>query len=230
VSRLFPDSVVVGLAPSQITLGRRSALACDPALGSEPWHGAVAALHSAPLANCRITVELSSHFVRYAVVPWSNALATAQEEEAYARHHFAKIHGERAKHWVVRASEAARGAPRLASAVDRGLLEQLRAAVKGKPRARLVSIQPQLMSRFNAWRQVIPPQGAWVVLAEPDRACVALHDRAGWRSVQNARGDWRALLDRERARADADAPDVVLLGGASAPAGDGAWRFREMAA
>ncbi len=241
MSRLFPETVFVELAPSQLVIARRpygrrgrprerSVLACEPASGSEPWRGAVAALHAMPLPACRLSVELSAHLVRYALLPWSEALETAREEEAYVRHHFASIYGERAKGWAVRASDAASGAPRLASAVDRALIEEIKAAVKGRRGVRLVSIQPQLMSRFNAWRAAVPTQGAWVVLAEPDRACIALHGRDGWRSVQNAKGGWLTALDRERFRTDGDAPHLVLLGGAKAPTDAGPWNFREMAA
>src|SRR5205814_1464183 len=69
-------------------------------------------------------------------------------------------------------------------------------------RARLISVQPRLMSKFNEWRRSIPEAGAWLVLAEPDRACVALHADGRWRAVQNGKGAWRALLDRERHRDD----------------------------
>lgn len=240
MSRLFPDRVFVALAPSRLTVERRRGglgragvetqhLACDPRPGSQSWQGALAALSAIELPPCRVTLELSNHFVRYALVPWSGALATPAEEEAYVRHHFGMIHGERAKAWAVRATGAAPGAPRLASAVDRALLEAISAIFKGRRGVTLASIQPQLMGRFNAWRDAVPPSGAWVVMAEPDRACIALHGRAGWRSVQNAKGSWRGLLERERYRVDGDIPDVVLLAGASAPAGDGAWKFRAMA-
>ncbi len=53
-----------------------------------------------------VTVVLSNHFVRYAVVPFDSAVSGASEEElALARFHFTKIHGERAKGWEVRMSE-----------------------------------------------------------------------------------------------------------------------------
>src|SRR5207237_6253438 len=89
---------------------------------------------------------------------------------------------------------------RLASAVDSGLLAAIRESLQGKAAARLISVQPRLMSKFNEWRKSIPDAGAWLVLAEPDRACVALHAEGRWRSVQNGKGAWRALLDRERHR------------------------------
>ncbi len=237
MSRLFPEALTVRLAPSALSVTRKRGrgasqpvqVPCEPDAGREPWRGAVAALAAMPLAPCRLSVELSNHFVRYALVPWSEALATPAEEETYLRHHFARVHGEKALAWAVRASEAPRAAARLASAVDPALIDEIKAAVKPKPRVKLVSIRPLLMSAFNAWRGAVPAAGAWVVLAEPERACVALHASAGWRSVQSARGAWRALLDRERLRLDGDLPRLVLLGGAAAPPADPSWNFREMA-
>lgn len=234
MSLLFPERVAAELAPSRIVVSRhgagRQTIACDAAAGAEPWRGALAALGAARLRDCRLTVELCGALVRYALVPWSKALVTAAEEQAYLRHHFVALHGERARAWELRASEAARGAPRLASGIDRALIDGIRGAAARLAGVRLVSIQPQLMSRFNAWRGAVPARGAWVVLAEEGRGCIALHGGKGWRAVQSGRGDWRALLEQARLRAEGDIPDVVLLGGARAPRGEGPWRFREMAA
>jgi hypothetical protein len=210
VSRLFPERLRIGLAPAEISLdGKR--LACDPALGTEPWQGAVQALKSQSLRAADATVVLSNHFVRYALVPWSDALAGEAEEEAYLRHHFARIHGERAKSWLLRASEDSAGAPRLCSAIDGQLLEALKACFPKSGKARLVSVQPQLMAVFNRWRGAIPRSGAWLMVVEADRACAALHAKGRWHSVQNARGEWRVLLERERHRAAGTVPDLVLL-------------------
>jgi hypothetical protein len=229
VSRLFPERLLVRVFPHELECaGKR--LPCDPAHGAEPWHGALARLQETQLGRSRVTIELSSHFVRYALVPWSEALATPAEEEAYVRHHFARVHGERAKAWAVRATEAARGEPRLASAVDAALIDALKALFEKKPAARLVSIQPALMSRFNAARGALPRTGAWLVIAEADRACIALHGGRSWRSVQSAKGAWRAALERERHRVEGDVPSLVLLAGAAAPAAQAGWEFRALAA
>ena len=246
MSRLFPDRLVFSLAPAQIRGARYTGvlkeklveekhLACDPAFGAEPWQGAVAALKSLKIDfPAKVTVVLSNRFARYAVVPWSGALGGAAEQEAWLRHHFAKIHGERAKAWALRASEAPGGAPRLASAIDGALVQAVRECFPGKGKAKLVSIQPQLMTRFNEWRGAVPAAGAWLVLAEADRACVALHSAGRWRSVLSASGAWLALLERERYRlqgGDAgELPSLVLLAGARAPADKGSWQFRELAA
>jgi len=231
VSPLFPERLLVRLAPAEIAVGTKR-YPCDPAFGSEPWHGALEALKGIAFPRSRVTVVLSNHFVRYALVPWSAALATPAEEEAYLRHHFAKIHGERAKGWLYRASEGPRGESRLASAVDAELVAAIRAVFPKGGKARLVSVQPALMHVFNSARAAVPhPGGAWLVIAEPDRACVALHAEGAFRAVQNAKGEWRTLLERERFRAPHEGalPELVLLAGAAAPA-DGDWKFRELAA
>jgi hypothetical protein len=224
---LFPERIRVRLAPAEILAGGRS-IACDPSLGAEPWHGAVATLKTLEwTGRCRVTVVLSNHFVRYAVVPWSDALSGAAEEDAYLRHHFAKIHGERAKAWTLRASEDRGGVPRLASAIDTALLEELKSAFPKNGKARLESVQPELMEAINRWRGAIPAAGAWLVLAEAERACLAMHREGGWRSVQNAKGEWLTLLDRERYRLH-EVPELVLLAGASAPQQSDGWQFQQL--
>lgn len=228
MSRLFPERVLVSLSGAGVALGTRR-FACDPAFGPEPWQGALAALRSLQFKQwARVTVALSSAFVRYALVPHSDALAGAAEEHAYLRHYFAKVHGERAKSWVFRCSGG------LACAIDRRLLDGLKASFPPSGRARLASVQPALMMAVNRWRGEFPAAGAWLVLAEPGRACTALHDGGGWRSVQVAKGAWLDVLERERHRAAGAVPDLVLLAGAAAPRGDGAradgWKFRELPA
>jgi hypothetical protein len=230
VSRLLGsrERLKVRLSPGEVLAGGRS-IACDPALGSEPWQGALATLKAFEWTErCEVTAVLSNHFVRYVVVPWSDALSNAAEEEAYLRHHFAKIHGERAKSWTTRASEDGRGVPRLASAIDTALLEELKGAFPRNGKASLVSVQPELMEAINRWRDAIPREGAWLVLAEPERACLAMYKDGGWRSVQNAKGDWLALLERERFRLH-EVPELVLLSGAAAPKESQGWQFRELA-
>lgn len=229
MSLLFPERLSVRLSPAKVLVGEKP-VSCDPSFGREPWQGAVAALKTLEWTKaCRVTVVIANPLVRYAVVPWSAGLSTPAEEEAYLRHHFAKIHGERAKSWSLRASEAPAGSPRLASAVDAALIDQLKATFPKGGKARLVSVQPELMEAANRWRDAIPSEGAWLVLAEPERACLALHGAKGWRSVQNAKGEWLTLLERERFRAE-NVPSLVLLAGARAPREAPGWQFRELAA
>ena len=175
----------------------------------------------------KVAVVLSNHFVRYALVPWNAQLAGEAEETAYVRHYFARIHGERAKAWSFRASPASAGQARLCSAIDAALLEEVKSAFKG----RLVSLQPLLMAAFNRARRAVPSGGAWLVMAEPERACVALYAKGAWQSVHNGRGEWPELLERERHRIGGEVPDRVFLDSEKAgPAEAPGWKIERLAA
>lgn len=222
MSRLWRDRLLVSLAPGAVALLRiagglrprviaKHAVECDPAFGAEPWQGAIAALAEAtgPLRGERVdaTVVLSNHFVRYAIVTTDAALSDREERLALARFHFARIYGERAKGWDVRLGDGPRGAARLASAVDAGLIPAIGACFPLEGKARLVSVQPYLMSAFNQWRSAMAKEDGWLLLVEPQRVCLALVAAQQWASVQTLRGeypgaeDWAALLDRQQLRA-----------------------------
>src|SRR5688572_31535184 len=83
---MFAERLRIRFSPAEVLVGGRS-IACDPAFGAEPWQGAVAALKALEWTKrCRVTVVLANPFVRYAVVPWSDALAGPQEEERSEEH------------------------------------------------------------------------------------------------------------------------------------------------
>ena len=231
MSLSWRDRLLISLAPEAVALARVTAglrprltrkqvLSCDPAFGAEPWQGAAAALGSALEAlrgeRMRATVVLSNHFVRYAIVPFDAAVAGPDEELALARFHFAKVYGERASGWDIRMSEEPRSVPRLASAVDGGLIEAIRGHFPRGGKLRLASVQPYLMSAFNTWRRNVA-QDSWLLLVEPQRASLALFGARKWLAVHSSRGafsaadDWAALLDSEVLRADAPAGRSVLV-------------------
>lgn len=252
--RSWRERLLIGLSPSELTLVRIKGLSrprvttkhtasCDPAFGPEPWHGAAASLKSAAEAlrgeALDVTVVLSNHFVRYALVPWNDALAGAAEELAFARHCFTKIHGERSKSWTLSLSEEPAGMPRLAGAIDTALLEAVRKYFPTGGKARLVSLQPYLMAVVNCWRGSMAQTGAWLLIAEPERACLALHSKGRWQAVLNAKGsfiapeEWATLLDRERHRVvEGDPLTTVLVHAAHGNAARwpqvGDWKFERL--
>jgi len=219
-------------------------IACDPAFGAQPWHGAAAALgkfaEEARDANAEVTVVLSNHFARFILVPWSEGLGNAEEQSAFVRYCFAKVHGERSKDWDLRLSPTPAGSARIASAVDSSLVQAVRAAFPPAARAKLVSLQPYLMSAFNRWRKDVKGERAWFLLVEPQRACLARIEGGRWSAVRNTRGNfdepgqWAGLLDRERHRVGGDeASEGVYVHAprsGKAPSIEGeAWTFRSLA-
>jgi len=248
---LFPDRIFIGLAPESLGLIRlrgvrvneKRTLACDPVPGAEPWRGALAALSrlAGDLGNenARVTVVLSNHFARYALVPASETLSSGAEEDAFVRYCFAKVHGERSKDWDMRLSRTPTGSARVASAVDSALVHAIRGAFPAGAKAKLVSVQPYLMSAFNRWRTLFSGVRGWLLLVEPERACLARFDNGWLNAVRNARGSfedpahWAELLDRERLLAGtAETPEGVYVHAPRGPKGTSAvrgWNFRSLA-
>ena len=151
-----------------------------------------------------VTVVASNRLVRYVVVPRTAGVSGDAEELALARHHFTRVHGERAREWDVRYSPETG----LASAIDRGLLDELRETLKPH---RLVSLQPYLMAAFNRLRARVPKDGAWIVLPEAEATCVALYAAGRWAGVAVDRASREEALERERMRmGSAHAPGAVL--------------------
>jgi len=240
VSRLWRERLLVSLAAGEVCwlrfggLTKRRVLAkraiqVDPNYGPEPWQGAVAALRTESEAwnkdALSVSVVLSNHFVRYALVPPSKGVSGAEEELALARYHFSRLYGEQSQSWEIRLSADRSNGQYLASAIDPGLLQSLRDCFPEGKRARLVSVQPLLMSAFNCWRAQFPKSGAWFLLLESERACLALMSGRTWATVQNVKGQypdvqaWTELLDRERWRTSLErVPDQVFIHAPRAPA------------
>lgn len=195
----FLDQIRISLASERLTLVRlrgglrrrvaaKQIIECPAPAGDAPWRAALealaCALSQAEWQRAEARVVLSSGLVRYGLVPWSGALHSPQEQEALVRHSFAKVYGDRVTQWTMRWSTAGKGAPSMTCAVDKGLLDGLRALAK-PARLRLQSVQPYLMAAFNQWRRQLKGQTAWFALAERDRLCLALLHHGQWQHIRS---------------------------------------------
>lgn len=251
MSPLWRDRLLVWLAPGELAwlrvTGRlkpeviaKRASPIELGYGSRPWDGAVEALRSeaAQWQQQRLSVRivLSNHLVRYALVPPSDAVTGHDEELALARFHFQKVHGDVSRGWDVRLSPARAGVPRMACAVDSALLDALKKIFPKGQTTRLEAVQPLLMSVFNHADGDIPGEGAWLLIMETDRACLALFEGNTWHAVQNVKGQfadaaaWIDLIERERWRIELDTvPDTVLVhsitNGMMSPRTYGTWKI-----
>jgi hypothetical protein len=245
---LWRDRLLVSIAPAAVSwvrLGRgrprvlaKRTVEADPEFGAAPWDGALAALRAEGAAWCKdaltVTVVVSNHFARYVIVPPSPGLHGTEEARALARFHFARVHGERSREWEVRLDDSRAQVPRLACAVDADLLEALRACFPASATPRLASVQPYLMAAYNRWRSAFPLEGAWFLMVEPERACLALIVRERWLAVQNLRGaydhadTWSELVEREHWRTNTEyIPETVLVHaprGGAAPLRGAHWK------
>ena len=179
------------------------------------WAAAVdalaALLASAPARGAVAQVTVSSHFVRYALVPDNALLVTQDDRLRYARHNFVRVHGPDAGRWSVRVGSDTGAA--IASAVDHELVDALRALL-ARNGLRACALQPALMAGFNAARAHLPAAGVRLFVVEPGIAVSATW-RQGWRHVRSQRlaqqpaQDLPKLIDRERALDD-DADDTPV--------------------
>ena len=148
--------------------------------------------------NARVHVVLSNHYVRYAVLPWSKALASDDDWQAFALHSFQSTYGAGvAANWHIKVSRAGAKRARVASAVDASLVDALR-DVPG-----VASIRPYLMNAFNVRRRSLGKGTWWFVLQEAGRLVISRLVNGEWQLIRRRRAgaDWKEalpqLLDRE---------------------------------
>lgn len=233
MSLSWRERLLISLAPGELSWVRlgglfkpkvraKRSVPIEPGYGARSWDGAIGALRSEVAQwdrdNLSAHIVLSNHFVRYALVPHSDGISGPEEELAHARFHFSRVHGEASRSWDIRLSPARSNGARLACAVDAALIDALRQSFSSNKRLHLASVQPLLMSVLNSASAFIPDTGAWLIMVEPDRACVALLKDRTWQAVQNVKGQfsdadgWISLVERERWRVSLDVvPDTLLI-------------------
>ncbi len=156
-------------------------------------------------------VIVSSHFARYAIIPWSVELAVESERQAFMRYRFNTLFGDAVKTWDLRMSEPDFGQTAIASGIDSKLLIALH-EVLATANIRVNSISPYLMQAINqSVRQIKPAQIKqqkinpyfWFVVVESERLCFALIENGTWHLVKNVAvesdlsGQINTLIQRE---------------------------------
>jgi hypothetical protein len=185
----------IGLGPDRIIL--TGAKAIEVAQGDGGWRAALPVLDAAlaERKGAEASVVLADAFARYVLLPWNETLKSAEQWLALARHRFAGLHGARAAEWEVKVSETAPQGARLACAVDKELLELLKAKFAASG-IRLVSVQPFLVAAYNRIRADAGNGSCWVVVEERARLTLVLIQRGAWLAIRSRRCDerWRLVL------------------------------------
>ena len=245
MSPLWRKRVRIALAPDGVAAvlmarGRKPAVekklawACQPGPSdTQPWQAAVRALAEGIVElqakGADATIVLSNHFVRYALLPWSDQVTGAEERQAMARISFERHFGGAAKGWSVRLSDDAYGKPSLASAVDMPLPEAIVQACNGAG-LRPFSVQPYLMSVFNQYRRQLAVPNTCLVVAEPRKIGMLMAGADGWFAVRTLplrdglSQELLPLVRRELLLAGLPAPARIYLhapGEVAAPMADG---------
>jgi len=218
VSPLWRDKLLIGMSPERLVLLRqsrgwrpvvRAKAIISVARATEPlWRAAVEMLASTLSSDANwqeadAAIVLSNRFARYQLLPWSDAVGNDAERDRYARELFSQVYGDVSGEWEIRVTDTGYGAPWLACAVDRALIDQLTEAVtRGK--SRLNSVMPHLAAALNRTRRTLKANDAWFVQIEPGRLDVALFVQGRWRALSSRRigedevaRELPLMLDRE---------------------------------
>jgi hypothetical protein len=169
--------------------------------------------------NAEVGIVLSNRLVRYAVIPFDAQLKKYAEQEAYAKHALRKIYGAVVAQWEIRIQHSNSALPKLISAVDKTLLENVR-HVCTIHKLKLRSITPQLLQAINRHAQDIKSNPAWLVMNEPSYTLFALLKNGELPYVSGVNNgnikELPVLLDRENLSATLDEPckSVYLYGSA----------------
>ena len=210
IAVLCPDEVAVyrpgrGRVSAAVAEGTAAAFAV-PRTGEAPaWAGAVETL-AAWLAQSaspamRLHVILANRFVRFACVPWSEAIASEGELQTVARLVLESCYGDMTG-WTVSLDHGGWGEARLACAVEDSLLAKLREVVEAA-RVDCSHIEPYFVTCWNRWCGELPGGDALLAVAEPQGPAVVASFRGGaWHSVRSTGGgqaaaSLRQLLGRE---------------------------------
>jgi hypothetical protein len=167
----------------------------------DSWTAPLAALEAmlaqAPWSGARTRIVLADHWARYVIVPWVAALHSAEERLGHGRQLLNSTYGEAVATWDVRMSDAPPHMTRVACAVPSELIAAVRAACTAHGNT-LVSLQPQLIAAYTAWRQCLPQSNSWFVSIEQGSLAAARLGRNGWDRVHGVRigADWLRELRR----------------------------------
>ena len=228
--RSLGDELRIALCPDRVIIARVAGrwrprvtakkVAHCAGQGTGPWRACVDTLQEmlADVAwkNATATVIISNHFVRYALVPWSEALASDDEKLVWVRHHFVEIYGEAVAGAAYRWSEDRPDAPCLASALDGEFVQAIGAAFSAAALG-LKSIQPYFMAAFNRCARRVNGDATWMLNVEPGRICLASIVSGKWRGMASKMisADWRAelpmILGRELLLAETDAAPKTVF-------------------
>lgn len=211
MSPLWRDEVGAYLSPYRLCLVRmRRGARPKPAAAHEqrfeevrddsweqPLGVLVNLLAQAPWNGARTRVVLADHWARYIIVPWAGTLWSDEERLAHARQLLSSTYGDAIGTWDVRISDAPPYVPRVACAIPSGLVAGVAAAC-GAQGGTLVSLQPQLIDAYAAWRHRLPQAKSWFVSIEQGSLAAARVSSSGWDRVRSLRigTDWMRELKR----------------------------------
>lgn len=178
---VHPREVVLERQPWRGATLRQQATVAPAAAGEADWQPAVAAVAAVLAADGKrgggLRIVVADHYVRYALLPWSDALAGGKGRRDMARALLRHTLGEQADGLEIALERPRFRRNGIAAGIDSRFLAALRAAA-GSHRLRLHSLQPRLLAEVAANRQRLAAVDGWFACIDHGRV-VLLGTRGG---------------------------------------------------
>ncbi|PPC88751.1 MAG: hypothetical protein CTY37_00095 [Methylotenera sp.] len=166
----------------------------------------VQALASVQYKGAVVSVVLSNHFARYAIIPWNAGLTDEHERQAFMQHCFSQAYGEPAKAWNLRMNSPDFGKNTIASAIAQSFLQDLH-GICADAGVTLIAVHPHLMLAVNQTLSAVKKHhqeaSFWLVVVQSGQLCLAFVERGDWRLVKtvalniDVSAEVGALIQRE---------------------------------
>lgn len=148
---IHPQQIVLERQPWRGAISRQSADVAQPANGEADWQPALVAAEVLLKADGKrggsLRIVVADHFVRYALLPWSENISGQKMRQTMARALLRNTLGDKAEALEIALDRPAYGKNGIAAGVDRQLLAGLRSAAKAR-RLRLRNLQPRLIAEL----------------------------------------------------------------------------------
>lgn len=185
-----------------------------------PWTSALNKLESLLALmqikpKTQLKIILSSDFVRYLFLPQQPISMSLAEQQAYALAAYREVYGTVADAWNLKLHDAAPNQATIVAAIDENLLETLK-QIAHKYQLKLASVQPYLMSAFNALSKQTSKMNGYLVVLESERLLLLSMLQGQCQNLRTiaVAGDWQAelksLLMRESLLGDMLGKDVLI--------------------
>lgn len=150
---LHPRRTVLEQRPFRGDTVRQESAVAPAAPGEAAWNPALVAgfalLDARSGRGGSLRLVVSDHFVRYALLPWSDSVCSPAARREMGRALLKSVFGDKAGTLEITIDRPAFGHPGIAAGIDSDLLAALRAGAKTR-RLRLESIKPRLIAELAA--------------------------------------------------------------------------------
>lgn len=131
----------------------------------------------------RIHAVVSDSFVRYALLPWNDALLSKAEDRILQRAKFEELYGDM-REWQVLADRQHFGQARIACAMPAALADGI-ATLCGAHGAKPGAVVPYFVACWNRWRRRIGEKSGLLVVVERENVVIGSFERGDWSGLRS---------------------------------------------